>query len=78
MSDTLKGFLIFAITLLVAEFTMIIDANLNGLQEIDFAMICRMVVLGGTQTLAWLTLSPKEQPFGRSPENMSFTGTGKG
>lgn len=66
ISDEAKSFLIFAGTLIIAEITMLIDANLKGFQEIDFIMACKMAVLGVTNFLAWLTLSPKDKPLGRS------------
>jgi len=62
---TSSSVVIFVITLIGAEVTLLLDAKATGLDAINFIMILKMIGLATTQGLAWLTLSPKFQPLGK-------------
>lgn len=61
---TPKSIAIFILTLAGAEIALLLDSSLSGFQAIDFVMGLKMAALAVTQSLAFLTLSPKEEPLG--------------
>jgi hypothetical protein len=65
-SEKFKSFAIFGLTLVGAEVALIFGMGVDTwsqLKTLDWP-IMSMLAIACTQTIAWLTLSPKKEPVG--------------